>query len=75
MSGARLLFERAANLGSGAAALALGRAFDPGVLGRLGAIGLRGDPAMAARWYRLAAERGEPEANGLLARLGATRAN
>jgi TPR repeat protein len=45
------------------------------VLSRLGTVGLRGDPAMAARWYRVAAERGEAEADGLLARLGAPRAN
>lgn len=75
VSAARLLFERAANLGSGAAALALGRAFDPGVLSRLGTVGLRGDPALAARWYRIAAERGETEADGLLAGLGTSRAN
>lgn len=75
VSGARLLFERAANLGSGVAALALGRSFDPAVLSRIGTVGLRGDPAMAARWYRVAAERGEAEADGLLARLGAPRGN
>jgi len=73
VSGARLLFERAAGLGSGAAALALGRSYDPEVLSELGTIGLQADVAEAVRWYRIAAERGEAEAEGALVRLDASR--
>ena len=65
ISAARLLFERAARGGSGAAALALGRSHDPRFLAALGVRGLRADPEAAARWYEHASALGEAEATRL----------
>lgn len=62
VSGARLLFRRAASVGSGEGALALARALDPAALARMGVVGIRGDAAEAAYWYRIAAERGHADA-------------
>lgn len=58
ISAARLLFGRAAAGGSVAALIAMGRSYDPAVLGALGVRGIRPDPEQAALWYRRAAERG-----------------
>lgn len=58
VSAARLLYARAAEAGSAAAATAMGRSFDPEVLARLGVRGIRPDPAQAAQWYRRATELG-----------------
>ncbi len=58
ISGARLLFTRAAQAGSAEAALAMARSFDGAVLAGLGARGIRPDPAQAEHWYRRAAELG-----------------
>jgi hypothetical protein len=69
ISAARLLYERAAAAGSGAAALALGRTHDPAVMAQLGARGLRPDPEAAAGWYRRALALGEREAEPLLRAL------
>ena len=66
ISAARLLYERAAAANSGAAALAVGRTYDPAFLERAGARGLRGDPAAAATWYRRALALGETQAEPLL---------
>ncbi len=63
---ARLMFERAANLGSGAAAAAAGRTYDIDFLLRAGARGIRADPAAAARWYRRAAALEDPGARARL---------
>ena len=54
VTAARLLLGRAAAAGSGAAARAMGRTYDPDVLAALGAIGIEPDGAMAAAWYRRA---------------------
>ena len=70
LSGARLLYMRAADGGSAAAALALGRLYDPSVLMEMGA-SLAGDPARAADWYRRAIELDDSEAAALLRRLEA----
>ena len=70
LSGARLLYMRAADGGSAAAALALGRLYDPSVLVEMGA-SLAGDPARAADWYRRAIELDDSEAAALLRRLEA----
>ena len=48
---ARLFYERAADAGSGRAALQLGATFDPVILGRLGTLGVLADPAQALAWY------------------------
>ncbi|MBR0669368.1 hypothetical protein GXW71_33775 [Roseomonas hellenica] len=58
ISAARLLYGRAAAAGSVAALTAMGRSYDPAVLGALGVRGIRPDPEQAALWYRRAAERG-----------------
>ena len=70
ISGARLLFARAAEAGNGAAAFELGRLFDPAVLEGMGAR-MPADPSRAADWYRRAAVLGEPRATELLAQLEA----
>jgi hypothetical protein len=58
ISGARLLFRRAADAGSAAAATAMARSFEASVLSGLGARGLRPDAEQAALWHRRAAELG-----------------
>jgi TPR repeat protein len=57
ISAARLLYERAAALGSARAATAVGKTFDPAFLAAIHASVLRPDPAAAASWYRKAAGR------------------
>ncbi len=69
--GARLLFERAAALGSAAAATSVGKTYDVEFLLRTGVHGIQPDPAAAAAWYRKAAALGDPEAQVRLARLEA----
>jgi TPR repeat protein len=69
LSGARLFFARAAEGGSGRAALLLGATFDPRDLASLGARGITADPAAARRWYRRAAALGETDAEDRLRAL------
>jgi type II secretory pathway predicted ATPase ExeA len=64
---ARLLFQRAAEAGSSAAAIALGKTYDPSFTVNVAAR----DPNRAAEWYRKAAALGDPAAADLLKRLGA----
>jgi len=68
--GARAIYQRAAELGSGSAALALGATYDPNRLWSLGALGLRGNKERARQWYQRAGELGHPEAKARLATLG-----
>jgi hypothetical protein len=68
--GARAIYQRAAEMGSGAAALALGTTYDPNRLWSLGALGLAGNKERARRWYLRAIELGTPEAKARLAALG-----
>jgi hypothetical protein len=68
---ARLLYERAAALGSAAAATAAGKTYDLDFLLRAGARGIGADPAAAAAWYRKAAALGDPEASARLSRIQA----
>jgi hypothetical protein len=70
---ARLFYERAADAGSGSAALRLGATFDPGFLGRAGIRGITGDAAHAASWYHRARELGDPAAADRLKDLGQQR--
>jgi hypothetical protein len=71
---ARLLFERAAGLGSAAAATRAGETYDIDFLLRAGTRGIRADGAAAAGWYRKAAALGDPEARARLAHIeGRTR--
>jgi TPR repeat protein len=62
ISGARKLYEQAANLGSAAAAAELARTYDPGYVGKLDVVGMRPDVAMAANWYDRAAALGDRQA-------------
>jgi hypothetical protein len=66
---ARLFYERAADAGSGQAALRAGETFDPAFLGLNRLVGLQGEPAEAARWYRRARDLGETAADPLLTGL------
>jgi hypothetical protein len=59
---ARLLFERAAALGSGRAATAAGKTYDPDFLASLHADSQLADRAAAVTWYRKAGELGDSEA-------------
>ena len=54
VASARLFYERAADAGGGLAAIRLGETFDPLFLDRVRLSGVRGDPAVAASWYRRA---------------------
>jgi hypothetical protein len=68
--GARALYQRAAELGSAPAALALGTTYDPNRLWSLGALGLTGNKDRARHWYRRASELGNAEAKARLNALG-----
>jgi hypothetical protein len=63
ITSARLFYERAADAGSGLAALRLGATFEPLFPGRAG-IGAATDPAQALFWYRRARHLGVAEAEG-----------
>lgn len=58
VSAARLLYARAADAGSAAAAQAMVRSYDPAALAARGITGIRSDPAAAAQWSRRATELG-----------------
>jgi hypothetical protein len=66
---ARLLYERAATMGSATAATAAGKTYDLDFLLRADTHGIRPDPAAAATWYRKAAALGDPEGRTLLGHL------
>lgn len=72
ISGARLLFEMAAESGVAEGAYALGETFDPLQLAARGAVGLTGDAARARFWYAQASENGVVAARERLATLEAT---
>ncbi len=74
IAAARLLFRRAADAGSAAAALAIGKTNDPSFLAEIGAQGIVPDPVAAAEWYRRAAALGDHDADRLLNGLGASAA-
>jgi hypothetical protein len=68
---ARLLFERAADLGLAEAAMALAETYDPAVLGtRQNLQAIQPDPDQARRWYERARTLGAPQAAERLRRLG-----
>jgi hypothetical protein len=67
--GARTLYQRAAEMGSGSAALALGTTYDPKRLWSFGAFGMVGNRERAKQWYLRARELGHPEANARLDQL------
>jgi hypothetical protein len=68
---ARLLFERAADLGLAQAALALGATYDAAELDKPNLRGIGPDIKEAKRWYARALELGASEAEIRLRRLGA----
>jgi len=70
VSAARLLYERAAAAGSGRAATAMGKTFDPAFLAGIGAVGLSADPTLASTWYQRALLLGDDEARVRLQSLG-----
>jgi TPR repeat protein len=51
VSGARLLLERSMDAGNARAAFLLAETFDPHVLSKLGALGIRSDPNKARELY------------------------
>lgn len=69
IASARLLLRRAADAGNAEAALALGATFDPLVIQRLGAVGMRPDVVQAKQWYQRAADLGSASAMSQLAKL------
>lgn len=66
---ARLMFERAAMLGSAAAATAAGKTYDIQFLLEAGVRGVPADRVSAAAWYRKAAALGDAEAQARLAHI------
>ncbi len=68
--GARALYQRATELGSGSAALALGATYDPNRLWSLGVLGLAGNKERARQWYQRASELGNAEAKARVTALG-----
>jgi TPR repeat protein len=59
---ARTVFQRAAEGGNAAAALALGATYDPEVLAKMGARGVNPDVQKARMWYERAKEYGSSDA-------------
>jgi hypothetical protein len=67
---ARSVYQRAAEMGSGEAALALGATYDPNRLWALGAMGMVGNKERAKHWYARANDLGHPEASARMRLLG-----
>ena len=67
---ARSVYQRAAEMGSGEAALALGATYDPNRLWALGVMGMVGNKERAKHWYARANDLGHPEASARLRLLG-----
>jgi hypothetical protein len=61
IAAARSAYERAAASGDAKAQIGVGKTYDPLVLSKLGARGVRGDPVQAASWYARAGEAGDAE--------------
>ena len=66
---ARILFQRAAEVGDATAAMALGATYDPNVLAKLGVAGMAADVEKARSWYRKAQSQGSAEATRRLRAL------
>jgi TPR repeat protein len=69
ISAARRFYERAAALGSAAAATALGNTYDASFLASIQAKGIVADQGASIAWYRKAAALGDTEAARQLKRL------
>ena len=68
--GARGAYQRAADMGNSAGALALGSTYDPNLLWSLGALGMVGNKERAKQWYSRADQLGHPDAKNRLRVLG-----
>jgi hypothetical protein len=68
-AGARAYFKRAAEAGSGEAALELGATYDPDFIEQIGAQGIKADPAEARVWYERAKQLGVEGAEAKLRAL------
>ena len=69
IASARLFYEHAANAGDAQAAIRLGETFDPAFLSRAQVKGVRGEPAVALKWYKRAQELGASDAEILVMSL------
>ncbi len=69
ISGARRFYASSAAQGNAAAALSLGRLYDPAYLKQTTSGGIDADPALARHWYERAAALGDAEAGPLLEAL------
>lgn len=70
ITSARLLLTRALDIGDAQAAFLLAETYDAQALARWGVIGLKGDSAIARRYYQQALAGGVADARGRIAALG-----
>ncbi len=70
ISGARLVFEHIASLGSKHAAYALGRTYDENYIDQLLSSGVVPEKELAVKWYKKAAALGHREAEERLSNMG-----
>ena len=68
-AGARAYFKRAAEAGSGEAALLVGATYDQAFIDKLGAQGIKADPKEAASWFERAKQLGVEDAEARLIEL------
>jgi hypothetical protein len=71
-AGARLLLERAVEAGHAGAIFMLASTYDPNVLGKVNALGLKGEPEKAKVLYQQALAAGIEDSTGRLSALTAT---
>ncbi|HEX7532852.1 MAG TPA: SH3 domain-containing protein [Methyloceanibacter sp.] len=68
-AGARAYFKRAAEAGSGQAALMVGATYDQAFIDKIGAQGIKADPKEAIAWYERAKQLGVDDGDAKLAEL------
>lgn len=68
-AGARAYFKRAAEAGSGEAALLVGATYDQGFIDKIGAQGIKADPKEAAVWFERAKQLGIADTEARLIEL------
>ncbi|MDJ0513961.1 MAG: SH3 domain-containing protein [Methyloceanibacter sp.] len=71
-AGARAYYRRAAEAGSGEAAMAVGATYDPDIIARMGVQGIKPDRTEAAKWYARAAGLGIADREETLRKLTET---
>ncbi|MEM8643850.1 MAG: SH3 domain-containing protein [Pseudomonadota bacterium] len=71
-AGARAYYRRAAEAGSGEAAIAVGATYDPDIIARMGVQGIKPDRTEAAKWYARAAGLGIADREATLRKLTET---